>query len=208
MQILGGIRLKVCGACGDNKPTSEYYPLRHTSDGLNWRCIRCQNAYNREYNLKRTLAKCAPEVLQALRAAPISRLRKVAVKIQVTESCWLWTGSCHPDTGYGRIWFDRHDDRLAHRVIYEWVKGPIPEGLTIDHLCRVRRCVNPAHLEAVTNVENVMRGESPWAQNARKTHCHRGHPFNPENTWLNKGMRHCRECARQRKRQYRQAKAS
>jgi hypothetical protein len=75
------------------------------------------------------------------------------------------------------MWYDGKV-RLAHRVIYEYLVGPIPDGLSIDHLCRVRHCVNPAHLEPVTHRENVLRGQAPTAVNGRKTRCKRGHEFN------------------------------
>lgn len=90
--------------------------------------------------------------------------------------CWLWTGAIDL-VGYGRIGEGGHNGRtlLAHRVAYEHAVGPIPDGLTLDHLCRVRHCVNPDHLEAVTMGENVLRGDNPPAANARKTHCIRGH---------------------------------
>lgn len=198
--------MKTCKACGITKDTAEFYPLPHTSDGLNWRCIHCQNEYNRAHSLKRALAKCHPAVLKAFSAAPIERLRKFAPKVAFTKTCWLWRGNKHPDSGYARIWFDRHDDRLAHRVAFEWARGAIPDGLVLDHICRVRHCVNPDHLEPVTSGENVLRGISASAINARKTHCLRGHEFTRENTWTSRrGERHCRECTRARKRLYRQA---
>jgi hypothetical protein len=75
--------------------------------------------------------------------------------------------------------------------------GAVPEGLELDHLCRVRGCVNPKHLEPVTHRENLMRGESWSAVNARKTHCPEGHPYDETNTYIDgKGRRRCRECAR------------
>lgn len=100
-------------------------------------------------------------------------------KIDKTATCWLWIGGLDA-YGYGQ--FDRHDK--AHRVAYEMLVGPIPEGLVIDHLCRVRRCVNPEHMEPVTHGENNLRGIGPAAVHAAQTHCIRGHEFTPENTYI------------------------
>ena len=87
--------------------------------------------------------------------------------------------------------------RRAHRLYYELEKGPIPKGLTLDHLCRVRCCVNPDHLEPVTLVENVMRGESLFAQQVKRTHCPQGHPYAGDKLRITrKGERKCRTCDR------------
>lgn len=90
--------------------------------------------------------------------------------------CIIWTGALNSN-GYGRFSVDCVS-QLAHRVAYQHAHGPIPEGLTIDHLCRVKRCVNPDHLEAVTGIENTRRA----AQQDRPTECAKGHPYTPENT--------------------------
>lgn len=117
------------------------------------------------------------------------------------DDCWLWTAHKVHD-GYGKFWLDgRHV--LAHRVSYEWLVGPIPDGLQIDHLCRVRHCVNPAHLEPVTQRENLLRGETILAANAAKTHCPSGHAYDDENTCVSGGWRYCRACNRERMRAYR-----
>ena len=104
--------------------------------------------------------------------------------------CWLWQGYCTPE-GYGQF-----DKKYAHRLIWELLIGPIPDQLTIDHLCRVRRCLNPAHLEVVTNKENILRGNSMSARYARRTHCVHGHEFTEENTGKVRGRdgRICRTC--------------
>ena len=99
----------------------------------------------------------------------------------LTESgCWVWLGACTAG-GYGTISINKKTF-YAHRLFYEFYRAPIPFGLQIDHLCRVRCCVNPDHLEIVTNRENTLRGKAVSALHARKTHCKRGHPFTPENT--------------------------
>lgn len=120
------------------------------------------------------------------------------------EGCWVWP-SVSP-SGYGWAkWNGR--SITAHRVAWVLEHGALlPEGLEVDHLCRNRACVNPAHLEGVSKKENILRGEAPSAQNARKTHCLWGHPFDDANTylrrWLNpktgrvKVMRECRNCKR------------
>jgi hypothetical protein len=112
--------------------------------------------------------------------------------------CLIWKANKTGD-GYGKFMLHRRQ-RQTHRLAYEATIGPIPKGLVIDHLCRNRACVNASHMEPVTNRENVIRGESFSAHNARKTHCDRGHPFNVENTYLYRGGRICRACRRSRDR--------
>lgn len=115
-----------------------------------------------------------------------------------TDSCWTWTGPKNND-GYGSLWVTKRNKYLkAHRYSYEYFKGPIPEGLTLDHLCRNRGCVNPDHLEPATDRENILRGTAPSAINARKTHCKRGHPLSGDNLYINAGSggRACRTCCR------------
>jgi hypothetical protein len=114
--------------------------------------------------------------------------------------CWEWLGS-KDGKGYGQM---QNNGRtyLAHRVVYEIECGPIQDEMELDHLCRNPGCVNPAHLEPTTHAENVRRGVSPPAINARKTYCKRGHPFDDENTFIAKsGKRRCRACDRERERQ-------
>ena len=122
------------------------------------------------------------------------------VEVKGQDKCWIWRGG-NNGNGYGRIW---SAGRMVyvHRLSYELLIGEIPEGLCIDHLCRNPLCVNPLHLEAVTHRENILRGTSPNAKAARKTHCKRGHKFTPENTARPQGTRRCRECDRQRSRRY------
>jgi hypothetical protein len=113
-------------------------------------------------------------------------------KVEKTDSCWLWTGSTR--SAYGTFWNGQRAAN-AHRVAYELLVGPIPEGLELDHLCRVPTCVNPAHLEPVTHAENVRRGNGWGGRHSRKTHCYQGHPFSGTNLIIDaRGYRVCRTC--------------
>ena len=117
-------------------------------------------------------------------------------KVEKTEGCWLWIAS-REGGGYGRFYLTHGHGVPAHRFAYELLVGPIPPGLEIDHLCRNRACVNPAHLEPVTHRINDLRGINPPAMNARKTHCPHGHPYDLLNTYTGyKGCRDCRICHR------------
>ena len=129
-----------------------------------------------------------------------STLDRFWAKVDKSGECWLWTGALLQKGGYGafRLW---PSTVRAHRFSYELAKGSIPEGLELDHLCRVHACVNSDHLEAVTRRENLLRGNGPSGINARKTHCPQGHEYNSENTsYSPAGWRSCRECARIKKR--------
>lgn len=109
----------------------------------------------------------------------------------VTErGCWEWIAG-KATGGYGCIKLGRKQ-YVAHRLMYEAMRGPIK--YTIDHLCRNRACVNPQHMEDVTNKVNILRGESIPAKNARKTHCKRGHEFTEANTYRERKGRQCRTC--------------
>jgi len=114
-------------------------------------------------------------------------------------SCWTWLNGTHD--GYGAFW-DPERERMvpAHRYAYELLVGPIPGGLTLDHLCRNRGCVNPAHLEPATRGENVRRGDGMSAVAARTDTCPRGH----RGQWTKNGhgKRKCAECNRERRRRY------
>lgn len=113
------------------------------------------------------------------------------------EKCWTWQGSTKPQ-GYGNIGLLVNGVKATHRVhrvSYETFVGPIPEGLTLDHLCRNRACINPGHLEAVSLRENILRGLTLAAAQIQQTHCKKGHPLSGDNLRTYKGHRHCRVCA-------------
>lgn len=114
-----------------------------------------------------------------------------------TNDCWLYAGLINTD-GYGIIYVKDNDKYLklrVHRIMYEAYKGEIPQGLILDHLCRVRSCINPNHLETVTDKVNVLRGVGMGALNAKKTHCKQGHSY--EDAFITKqGYRKCRQCMR------------
>lgn len=125
-------------------------------------------------------------------------------KVQLDDNgCWTWTASLFP-SGYGSYGSDLRGTR-AHRVAYIALVGPVLDGLVLDHLCRVRHCVNPAHLEAVTIAENSARGDVPWVRRMRSGYCDRGHERTPEN--LN-SRGECRLCVNRRQREYHHRKAA
>ena len=120
---------------------------------------------------------------------------RIESKIERGHGCWFWKGARANGYGYVR-WKGKVEP--AHRVVYRILRGPIPEGKELDHLCRNRPCVNPDHLESVTSKQNTLRGEGATAKNARKTHCKHGHRFTRANTYIipSTGHRQCNICYR------------
>lgn len=138
--------------------------------------------------------------------------RRFWLQVEETKTCWLWIGAKNK-LGYGQFTVSNsppiYIKELAHRFAWQLTKGRIPEGLVLDHHCKVPACVNPLHLEPVTQKENILRGQSLTAINARKTVCKRGHVFDDTNTYhyKNRSSRACRKCAAMHSRQYKAIKS-
>lgn len=196
---------------GTRKPVCEECSEAIVDHARRGRCKPCYRRYIRR--LKKS-GEYSP--LPTATARPRTLEQRITGLRQTSETagaCWLWDGEMKGN-GYGRVSV-KGKNRLAHRAVYEHLRGPIPDGLVLDHLCRNRACVNPDHLEPVTNAINIMRGVGVGAVNAAKTHCVHGHEFTPENTRFNKPFRPtgvvsraCRQCHRERTRAYRRSSKS
>ena len=131
---------------------------------------------------------------------PLIRFER-KVSPEPNTGCWLWEGALSGN-GYGSF-YDGERMVSAHSFAYVNSKGPVPEGLELDHLCRIRCCVNPEHLEPVTRRENTLRGVAGHHMRG-KTHCSRGHALDEANTYRrSNGNRSCRTCERLKRRRYR-----
>lgn len=179
-----------------------------TAAGYHWHrkhgqevCESCRDAWRsrcKEYRRRRK---------EGVSTARPSAEERFWAYVEKTETCWVWKGGLSA-TGYGQFHYEGRNWRV-HRYSYTLLVGPITDGLVLDHLCRNRACVNPDHLEAVSNRTNIVRGQTLPAENVAKTHCARQHPYDEENTWVNsKGHRYCRKCHAENQRNYTQRKAA
>lgn len=129
------------------------------------------------------------------------------VQMEPNSGCWLWDGGLN-NRGYGTLRPTGGKNIGVHRLSYQLHVAPIPECMEIDHLCKVRCCVNPDHLEPVTRLENVRRSSAGYYARSpennvqkAKTHCPQGHPYSGDNLWTSKtGQRQCKTCHRVRER--------
>ena len=179
--------------CGCGKRTEGAY-LRNRKDlgHIKGQPVRFLRGHGPQRLKSRPPSKRRPE-----RRKPITE--RILERIDKDENgCWLWRGYVGP-TGYAVLTTGSGESTSLQRASYEAFRGAIPEGMVVDHLCRVRHCGNPWHLEPVANRENLMRGESPSAKNARRTQCPYGHAYDQENTYYDsRGWRQCKTCWRQR----------
>jgi HNH endonuclease len=123
-------------------------------------------------------------------------------QVDPATGCWNYTGSTFK-FGYGKV-KSQGKNHTAHTIAYKRLRGPVPEGMELDHVCRNPRCFNPDHLEPVTHRENMMRGNTVTGANAAKTHCHRGHELSGKNLFIRRdGRRRCRTCESETQRRIR-----
>lgn len=160
-------------------------------------CARCGTVFMQTHHPERHQQFCSP---QCARQPKLPEADRFWPKVQgQPNGCWTWLGGKNSN-GYGVFGHGPRGSGFvkAHRWAYEFLVGTIPKGLQIDHLCRNRICVNPTHLEPVTQRENILRGESFIAACARQTHCKFGHPFDAVNTRVDRNCRVCCICQQQR----------
>lgn len=154
------------------------------------RCRTCRLERRKESKSRITLEISELSEAEIAKRIGFGRLIRF---ITPSDECWIWRGDLS-GSGYGRLWVGSRYF-AAHRISFLVFRGPIAPGLVLDHLCRRRSCVNPSHLDPVTNRTNILRGEGVCARNSRKTHCIRGHPLSKGNVRKESGnRRRCLSC--------------
>jgi len=126
---------------------------------------------------------------------PRPAIERFEEKFKKSDGCWEWTSSLN-NNGYGQFHY-RKKNVYSHRFSYELYVGPIPNGMVLDHLCRNTKCLNPKHLEVVTQAVNMARGKM-FKYRSEKTECPSGHTYDAANTRMYEGRRYCRACHRVR----------
>ena len=150
-------------------------------------CRKCRARYMKEWRIAKPRIDPTLERLPATRKELTAIFSRITINPDISYNgsyCWLWIGHLNHN-GYARIYY-RRNQHQGHRLLFQMFVKIIQGQDQGDHLCRVRRCVNPAHVEDVNGRVNTLRGENRAAQNARKTHCKHGHEFTPENTVMKK----------------------
>ena len=200
-----GIKCETCGKIFPVKP--------HRRDTARF-CSRACQGISKRNRVQKVCPTCqiefsVPASLGDAIHCSVACMADIRSKYQVDEKtgCWVWTAANDGQHGYGKVSINGRQLR-AHRVVYAMHKGAIPDDLHLDHLCRNPACVNPEHLEPVTNRENVVRG--PRVIQARAaTHCRHGHEWTPDNTYVHprSGSRVCRACTRDAQKRYHQRRS-
>lgn len=210
--------LKRCSKCKEWKNPEAFNKMARSRDGLRPSCRRCDHKMNGIGDTTETADLFVPLSVKkekarqaALKKHGVSGLhelnkgrdvyeRFISFAEKTDSGCWVWKGARN-NLGYGFFSIARGKHEAAHRWSYKFKHGPIPVGLVIDHLCRNPSCVNPDHLEPVTNKENTLRGIAPNVLLHHLNECKQGHVLEGENIyWRNNGTRECRTCRIERTR--------